>query len=82
MAKKKMGQLCTLTQISSTQERMPQTERPRSRVEEECQTQAHSAQNPFEGLAHHPSLGSRPPPHLRDASIPIPGPVLVVAQLS
>ena len=61
---------------------MPQTERPRSRVEEECQTQAHSTQNPFEGLAHHPSLGSRPPPHLQDASVPIPGLVLVVAQLS
>ena len=60
----------------------PQTEIPLTRVEEEYQAQALSAQSLSEGLTHPPSLGSRPLPLLRDASIPIPGPVLVVAQLS
>ena len=75
-------QLCRPTQISSAQEMMPQTEHFPSEVEEECHTQACSTQSPSEGLAHPPSLEFRPPPHLQDASVPAPSPVLVVAQLS
>ena len=77
-----MVQLCMLAQISSAQERMPQTEHFPSEVEEECHTQVCSTQSPSEGLAHPPSLESRPPPHLQDASVPALGPVPMVTQLS
>ena len=55
---------------------------PSDWVEEECQARVFSTQSLSKGLTHPPSLGSRPPPLLRDASVPILGPVLVVAQLS
>ena len=78
----KMVPLCTPTRISSAQERMPQTEHPRTGVEEEYQARALSTQSLSEGLPHPPSLESWPPLLLRDAFVPIPEPVLVVAQLS
>ena len=59
----------------------PQTEHPRTGVEE-CQARVLSTESLFKGLLHSPSLVSRPPPLLRDALIPIPGPMLVVSLLS
>ena len=77
----KMVLLCKLTQTSLTQRMGPQTEHPQTKVEG-CQAQALSAQSLSEVLTHPPSLGSQPPPLLRDVPVPIPEPVLVVAQLS
>ena len=72
-----MVPMCTSTWISSTQEMMSQTEHPRT---EEYQAWALSTL--FEGLSYPSYLGYRPHPLLRDASVPIPGLALVVAQLS
>ena len=81
MMAKKMVPLCKPARTSSTQEMVPQTEHPQTRVEG-CQARARSAQSLFESLTHPPSLGSWPPPLLRDALVSIPGSVIVGAQLS
>ena len=81
MMAEKMVLLCKLTQISLAQEMWPQTKHPLTGVEE-CQARALFAQSLFEGLLHPPSFVSRPPPLLRDALIPVLGPMLVVSLLS
>ena len=77
----KMVSLCKLAQTSSTQGMWPKTEHPWTRVEK-CQARVLSAQSLFEGLTHPPFLVSRSPSLLRDALVPVPGPVLVVSLLS
>ena len=81
MMAKKMVPLCKSAQTSSAQEMVPQTEHAQTRVEG-CQARARSAQSLSKGLTHPPSLGSWPPPLLRDALVSILGSVLVGAQLS
>ena len=78
---KKIVPLSMSAQTLSTLKMRPQIEHPRTGVKR-CQTQALSAQNLFKGLIHLPSRESQPPLLLRDALVPIPGPVLVVAQHS
>ena len=56
----KMVSLCKLAQTSSTQRMWPQTEHPRTGVDE-CQAQALFAESLSKGLLHPPSLISRPP---------------------
>ena len=81
MMAKKMVPLCKSAQTSSAQKMWPQTKHPLTGVEE-CQARALFAQSLFEGLLHPPSFVSRPPPLLRDALIPVLGPMLVVSLLS
>ena len=85
MMAKKTIPLCNLTQTSSAQEMVPQTEHPQTGMDG-CQARALSTQSLSESLTHLPSLKSRPSPLLRDALVPTPAPVpmlmLVVAQLS
>ena len=78
---KKMVPLCMSAHTLSAQGMWPQTEHPRTGVEG-CQARALYAQSLSEALTHPPSLGSRSPPLLQDAPIPVPRPVLVVALLS
>ena len=59
----------------------PQIEHPRTGVER-CQARALSFQSLSEGLTHPPALTSWPLPLLRDAPVPVPGPMLVVTLLS
>ena len=81
MMAEKMNLLCMSTQTSLAQKMWPQTEHPLTGMEG-CQAWAFYAQSLSKGLTHPPSLGSRPPPLLRDAPVLVPGPVLVIALLS
>ena len=81
MMAKKMVPLCKLAQTLSARKMWPQTKHPLTGVEE-YQARALYTKSIFEGLLHPPSHVSLPPSLLRDALVPIPGPVLVVSLLS
>ena len=82
MMAERMVPLCKSAHTSSTLRIWPQTEHHLTGVEEECQAWAFYAQSLSKGLTHPPSLGSRPPPLLRDAPTLVLRLVLVVALLS
>ena len=80
MMVKKMVLLCKSTQTSLAQKIWPQTEHPLTEVEE-CQAWALSTESHSEGVFYPPSLVSWPPHLLRDVSLPVIEPVLVVSLL-
>ena len=75
-----MVPLCKSAQTSLAQTMWPRIEHPLTRMKE-CQAQALSVESLSEGLLHSPSLVFRPPPLLRDVSLPAPGPMFVVSLL-